>query len=260
MSGLTKTLIKLISAVLAVYLVVAAIPAVKQYMQSEHALINASTTPATATLLSVTLQPASGTLQAVQSSPTPTSNNKTSSNSTSSPASATTLTQTATPGATSTLVIAKASQTPSNLVSSNATQNPTYVVNIPVVSSANYPYEEQSGVPVFTQNFSHAEYGCSWMSVAGQVFDATGSPVTNLVIDVQGTLNGSSVDLVGMTGLAKDFGPGGYEIQLANVPVATSASLTIQVFDLSGNPLSAKIPFNTSADCTQNVIIINFTA
>jgi len=82
--------------------------------------------------------------------------------------------------------------------------------------------------------------------------------VKNLVVSIKGTLNGTAVDLLGLTGLALEYGPGGYEIQLGTQPVASTGTLTIQVLDLNGNAQTAAMPFNTSADCSQNVILINF--
>ena len=121
-----------------------------------------------------------------------------------------------------------------------------------------YPYKAQAGTPVFLQNFSHAYAGCNWLSVAGQVFDSKGHVVTNLVVSVTGTLKGSKVDLLGLTGLAPAYGAGGYEIQLASSPVASTGTLMIQVFDLQGKSLTSPQFFNTSAACSENVILINF--
>ena len=96
--------------------------------------------------------------------------------------------------------------------------------------------------------------------MAGQVFGDDDSPQMNLVLEVKGVLNGMAVDEIGVTGVPKAdvYGPGGYEIVLADEAVATSGSLTIQVFDLSGNALSDAVAFDTYADCEKNLVVVNF--
>jgi hypothetical protein len=121
-----------------------------------------------------------------------------------------------------------------------------------------YAYQAQPGTPILIQNFAHADAGCGWMSVAGQVLDASGNPVKSLVVEIAGTLDGKPVELMGLTGLAPAYGPGGFEIQLSGMPSASTAALTIQIFDLSGSPLTEPVPFDTSASCSENVVLINF--
>ena len=128
----------------------------------------------------------------------------------------------------------------------------------PVVTEITYPFHIQDGTPVFIQNFAHADAGCSWFSVAGQVLDASGNPADNLVVSVTGTIADKTIDLLGITGSTDAYGPGGYEIQLGTTPLASQGTLSIQLLDLKGNPLSPKVAFNTSADCSQNVVLINF--
>ena len=136
--------------------------------------------------------------------------------------------------------------------------SPNVYVLLPIYRSVALPYQAQPGTPIFMQNFSHASAACSWMSVAGQVLDASGTPLKNLVVTVTGTLDGKPLQLIGLTGMAPDYGPGGFEIQLSAAPVASTAALTIQIMDLNGNPLTEPVPFNTSSSCSENVILINF--
>jgi hypothetical protein len=98
------------------------------------------------------------------------------------------------------------------------------------------------------------------MGVAGQVFDKSGKPVTGLVVIVKGQLTTGSINQVALTEHpeGKSYGPGGFEITLGTKPVDSNNALTIQLFDLSANPLSMPVAFSTSALCTQNLTIINF--
>ena len=61
-----------------------------------------------------------------------------------------------------------------------------------------------------------------------------------------------------MTGLAEEYGPGGFEITVANEMVASDGTLWIQLLDQQNLPLSDRVYFNTFADCEKNLIIIYF--
>ncbi len=100
------------------------------------------------------------------------------------------------------------------------------------------------------------------MGVAGQVFDKNGAALANIVVVVKGTLNNTTVNSVTLTGYPSSttYGPGGYEVQLASSVLNSTNTLTIQLFDVNGNSLSSAIPFTTYASCTQNLILINFSA
>jgi hypothetical protein len=122
------------------------------------------------------------------------------------------------------------------------------------------PYQLQADSPVYIKNFVHTDAGCNWMGVAGQVFGADDSPQMNLILIVKGIINGTVVEEIGVTGVpeADVYGPGGYEIVLADEAVGTSGSLTIQVFDLEGNALSETVAFDTYTDCEKNLVVVNF--
>ncbi len=119
-------------------------------------------------------------------------------------------------------------------------------------------YVLQEGTPRFIQNFTNSGVGCQWMGVAGQVFGAGGIPMKDLFVVVNGELDGELVDSIGMTRLAPAYGEGGYEAKISDHTVASKGQLTVQLFDLAGDELSDPYPFDTSADCESNLIIINF--
>ena len=121
-----------------------------------------------------------------------------------------------------------------------------------------YPFTVQTGTPAYLQNFTHVEQGCDWLGVAGQVFDKSGQPISRLVVRVEGFLGSQSLDALGMTSLAAAYGPGGYEIKLSDEPLNSSDTLSIALFNLEGERVSAYVPFNTYADCSKNLIVINF--
>jgi len=159
-----------------------------------------------------------------------------------------------TPTSTATKVPTKTS-TPTKTPIPTSTSTPTKTATAIVMQ-----YEVQPNSPVYMQNFAHPELGCNWLGVAGQVFDKSGTPVKNLVIVVEGTLNNKPVELLGLTSgsLASDYGIAPYEIQIASQVVASEAALMVTVYDLSGNMLSLPVAFNTYSDCTKNLVIVNF--
>jgi hypothetical protein len=140
--------------------------------------------------------------------------------------------------------------------------SPTATVAAPtataVVGVEDITYRLQTGNPARISNFTHVDAGCNWIGVAGQAFDTQGNPVTGLAVSIKGTLGSNNIDMVTITGSANAYGPGGYEIVLGTQPVASSGKLTIQLLDPSAKALSDKITFDTTADCAENLILMNF--
>jgi hypothetical protein len=126
------------------------------------------------------------------------------------------------------------------------------------VSSEEPMYVLQSGTPAWLPNLYAPEAGCNWLGIGGQVFDNEGQAKPTLVVEVSGTFEGMNVDDLSLTGIAPAYGPGGYEIILADHVAASYGTLKIQLKDLLGNQLSEMIPFNTYSDCNKNLILINF--
>ena len=127
-------------------------------------------------------------------------------------------------------------------------------------SGTAFPFVAQSGIPVYLSNFAHPDRGCEWAGIAGQVFDAAGAAKGGLVVSVLGQLDGQPVDGVTLSGLpaSQGYGPGGYELVLGDHPVQSQGNLTVQVFDQSGNPLTAPFIVDTFADCERNLVLVNF--
>lgn len=119
-------------------------------------------------------------------------------------------------------------------------------------------YSPQAGTPKFVQNFLYPDFSCNYTGVGGQVFDISGKPVTNLIVQVAGTLSGNPVVLLALTGASSGLGPGGFDLQLANLPTASSGTLSIQLYDSQGTPLTNALPFDTYASCDKNFTLINF--
>ena len=120
------------------------------------------------------------------------------------------------------------------------------------------PYILQPGSPVAVPNFAHPELGCDWLGVGGQIFDRRGQPQKSVIVAVGGTMAGIEVDKLVVSGGAAIFGEGGFELKLSERPIGSEKTLWIQLFGISGDPLSDKVLFSTFNDCSQNLILINF--
>jgi len=119
-------------------------------------------------------------------------------------------------------------------------------------------YILQDGGPFYLPNFTHPEQGCAWMGVAGQVFDDNAIEVLGLTIIAGNDFAGEDSQRAAITGQSTAYGLGGYEILLANNPVASSQAYYVQVFDPQGQPISEQIYFDTFDDCERNLILVNF--
>jgi len=130
----------------------------------------------------------------------------------------------------------------------------------PQFTTTPFPFVLQSDTPAYIKNFAHPSKGCDWLGIAGQVFDEDGKPLLNKIVMVTGKIEEEVLEIVGVTGVpeADIYGPGGFEIQIADHVLDSEKALTIQVYNLDGIPISDSISFDTIDDCGKNLIIINY--
>jgi hypothetical protein len=126
-----------------------------------------------------------------------------------------------------------------------------------IASSSKIVYTIQPGTPIGIQNFVLPEAGCNWAGVGGQVFDRIGSPVSGLIVKINGTIEGNPVLVYAVTGSSLQLGAGGYDVFLSDHPIATQSLLFLQLFDVTGVPLSSTIPLETVSSCTRNLLLVN---
>ncbi|QRN83176.1 hypothetical protein JR338_12365 [Chloroflexota bacterium] len=128
----------------------------------------------------------------------------------------------------------------------------------PTATSDPIIYILQEGSPLYLTNFVHASAGCDWLGVAGQVFDANGEPIPDLIVIAGQYSISESNQWAARTGLSTNYGPGGYEIQLSNHVTATTQDFWVQLVSESGTVLSDRIYFDTHEDCDRNLVLVNF--
>jgi len=134
------------------------------------------------------------------------------------------------------------------------TNTPTSRAVTPTKTRSPFPFTLQDGGPTYLPNFANSA-GCNWMGIAGQAFGLQGEPLIGLIV----TLQGGGLDLDSITGSKTAYGSGGYEFFLNDRVVQTTGEYKVQLLDGNGAPLSPVIPVNTFADCTKNLILVNFS-
>jgi hypothetical protein len=136
-----------------------------------------------------------------------------------------------------------------------ATKEPTRTA-----APGEYTFELQQGSPsAINGDTFHPDAGCNWAGVGGQAMSLNDEPVRGLFVQLGGSMPGvQSVDKNTMTGMAVQYGQGGFEFTLANSPVASTGVLWIQLLDQQNLPLSDRFYFDTYDDCQKNLIIIYF--
>ncbi len=125
-------------------------------------------------------------------------------------------------------------------------------------AAGNYPFVLQSQPSYAASTLFRPESGCDWQGAAGQIFDLKNGPVLGVQIRMGGNYNNKSVSQVTLSGLARSYGESGYEFQINTQPLNSKNTLFIQLFDQADIPISPKVYFETFADCSRNLVIINF--
>lgn len=148
--------------------------------------------------------------------------------------------------------------TPSDTPTATPTETPA-----PTITPTQVPYALQLMNPYYLKNFTHSDLGCDWLGVAGQIFNLEGQVQKQVVIRAGGEINGSPVIEEMVMPLAEPdmdlaYGPGGFELTLANAVADTENDVWIQLFNLEGDTLSEKIYLTTYNDCQKNLILLNF--
>ncbi len=147
------------------------------------------------------------------------------------------------------------------------TQDPGVGVTVSVIAtgtleptvSGGYPFQLQGAPTGMASTIFKSDSTCSWLGVAGNVYDLQGRPVQGLVVRLGGIYGGNYIrEQFTLTGLARSYGESGFEFTVSSVPEASYHGLWIQLFDQADIPFSEKVYFDTYADCSRNLILINF--
>jgi hypothetical protein len=159
---------------------------------------------------------------------------------------------TAIPSNTPTLAPETPTETPTATLEPSAT---------PTIDIAGGFFQIQEGSPApLDSTVFHPELGCNFMGIAGQAFNLSGTPISDLQVHVTGTLADQPIDTIGLTGAATQYGSGAYyEIQLGTQPIASDNTLQVVLMNATGSNISDPLTFSTTSSCQENLLIINFS-
>lgn len=169
---------------------------------------------------------------------------------------------TARPTATETpLPRATASLTPTIMKIGSKTPVATLVVIVPsgppptpTWTRSPFKFTIQGDAPIAIENVFNPA-GCAWTGIGGQAFDLKGQPT---LLGYVVHLEGGEFDENSLTGTQPQYGPDGYEFKLADAPKKTTGLYRIQLRDPQNIPVSDWVTVNTFAECSKNVLIVNF--
>jgi hypothetical protein len=88
--------------------------------------------------------------------------------------------------------------------------------------------------------------------VAGDVIDTSGSPAIGVTVHVFGAGINEKVT----SGSNKDYGQGGWEVNIHVMPV--TRDLTVRIENSTGAALSEDVEVTTQDTCAGNLTIVNF--
>jgi hypothetical protein len=152
------------------------------------------------------------------------------------------------------------SETPSPVPSATFTPIPPEALGITALPGApdGTALEPEGGFPfrlipaglIYIAN-PDARGGCNWSSIVGSVVDTNGRAVDGYIVRIQG----EGVDEAVITGTARGFGAGGYELPLGSQ--AREAVYTVTLFDSTGQQVAAPVTAITRADCA-NITAVRF--
>lgn len=150
---------------------------------------------------------------------------------------------------------------PPPTATSTATLQPTETATpgpspTPTVYSL-YPFIQRGEIKVIDGATFHDRDQCN-LWVAGQAYDIQGAPMVGITVMLGGGLDYKSLYQLSLTGTALQYGQAGYEFTIADHPIKSSESVYVQLFDQAMIPLSGRVYFDTTEDCSQNLVLISF--
>lgn len=116
-------------------------------------------------------------------------------------------------------------------------------------------FEQLGALSRFDASEVYPNADCSWMGVAGVLIDKRGEPQIGYYIQL-GFIDGSISET--LSGLFPGYGDSGYELTIARPVQRLENFVWIQVFDQDHQPVSEKIYFRPSSECSRSLTIVNF--
>lgn len=166
-------------------------------------------------------------------------------------------TATAVPTATFTFTPLPPTATATYTPEPTATETPMPGPSATPTIKALYPFILRND-PIAIAGDAFPEHDTCKLWIAGQSYDLQGAPMVGITVMLGGHLDGYTLYQLSLTGTALQFGQAGYEFTVADQPVKSKSAVWVQLFDQAMMPLSSRIYLDTSADCKENLILVNF--
>ncbi len=135
------------------------------------------------------------------------------------------------------------------------TETPTEGPTATATIRSAYPYIVDTTSVISGETF-HSGEGCK-LWVAGQTFDLNRAPYVGIKVRLGGYVT-RTISQLSLTGTALQYGPAGYEFTILDEAQDSKESLWVQLLDQTDVPLSPRVYFDTFADCSKNLVLINF--
>lgn len=146
-----------------------------------------------------------------------------------------------------------ATPTPTQTPENTSTPGPSPTATIHSL----YPFILRGEIKVIDAATFPDHDGCK-LWVAGQAYDLQGAPMVGITVMLGGTLDYKNLYQLSLTGTALQYGQAGYEFTALDHMVKSKQAAWVELFDQAMLPLSGKVYFDTTDDCKQNLILINF--
>ena len=116
-------------------------------------------------------------------------------------------------------------------------------------------YTAQEGTPTYLPYSG----GCTGLYIAGNVVDLNNQPVAFMTVRVTGMLGEQEINLEALSGSNPNYTESGWEIKLSDNLTSSTQTLSVALY-MQGNPdpVSDVITFDTSNQCTENLVVVNF--
>jgi hypothetical protein len=140
------------------------------------------------------------------------------------------------------------------------TPTPTPIDRTASPTPTGAPFAVQTDSPTYLKNSGGFvnDQECKWMGVGGQVFDLSGNPIKLQAVHLEGQLAGLPMSMDSLTGSAAKIGEAGYLFNLSDHPIASEGTLSLQLRDTAGLPLSEKYAITTYESCEKNLLVVNW--
>ncbi len=149
--------------------------------------------------------------------------------------------------------------TPTQTLEPTATHTPEPTqTHTPAPTEKPMPFVIKGTPSGYPNTMLFPQYTCEeYLFIGGEILDLREAPVFDLTVKLSGTYGGSLVDQTSVSGEVTVYGESGFGFVIDNQRIRESG-LAIQLFDASGEALSALTYLSITGNCDSNLVIVNY--